>query len=74
MKIWAHRGASHYAPENTLAAFQVAADMKSDGVELDVHLSRDGEIMVGHDETIDRCSNGHGKIADMTCAELKSYD
>ena len=74
MKIWAHRGASHYAPENTLAAFKLAAEMNADGVELDVHLSRDGEIMVGHDESIDRCSNGRGKIADMTCAELKSYD
>ena len=45
-KVWAHRGASAYAPENTLEAFRLAVDMKAEGVELDVHLSRDGELMV----------------------------
>lgn len=74
MKIWAHRGASAYAPENTLASFRKAIEMNADGIELDVHLSKDGELMVGHDERIDRCSNGRGEIQDMTCAELKSYD
>lgn len=74
MKIWAHRGASAYAPENTLASFRKAIEMNADGIELDVHLSKDGELMVGHDERIDRCSNGTGEIMDMTCAELKSYD
>ena len=69
MKIWAHRGASAYAPENTLASFRKAIEMNADGIELDVHLSKDGELMVGHDERIDRCSNGRGEIQDMTCAE-----
>lgn len=74
MKIWAHRGASAYAPENTLASFRKAIEMNADGIELDVHLSSDGELMVGHDEAIDRCSNGTGEIRSMTCAELKTYD
>ena len=56
-KIWAHRGASAYAPENTLEAFSLAIDMKAEGIELDAHLSRDGVLMVGHDESIDRCSS-----------------
>lgn len=73
-KIWAHRGASAYAPENTLEAFQLAVDMKAEGVELDVHLSADGELMVGHDETVDRCSDGTGMICQMTCAQLKELD
>ena len=59
-QIWAHRGASAYAPENTLEAFRLAAEMGADGVELDVQLSRDGELVVAHDETIDRVSNGTG--------------
>ena len=72
--VWAHRGASAYAPENTLEAFQLAIDMHAEGIELDVHLSRDGELMVGHDETVDRCSNGIGMIKNMTVAQLKELD
>ena len=60
-KIWAHRGASGYAPENTLEAFLMAAQMGADGVELDVQLSKDGEIVVIHDEWIDRVSDGKEK-------------
>ena len=52
--IFAHRGASAYAPENTLEAFRMAADMKADGVELDVHICRSGELVVTHDETAER--------------------
>ena len=48
--VWAHRGASGYAPENTLPAFAMAADMHADGVELDIQLTKDGEIVVCHDE------------------------
>lgn len=70
--IFAHRGASAYAPENTLEAFALAAKMGADGVELDVRLSRDGELMVIHDEEIVRVSNGLGLVRNMTCAELKS--
>ena len=53
-KVWAHRGASGYAPENTLEAFKKAEKMKADGVELDVQLTKDGELVVIHDETVDR--------------------
>lgn len=72
-QVWAHRGASAYAPENTLEAFWLAADMGADGVELDVQLSKDGELVVAHDETIDRVSNGTGYIRDYTLAQLKSF-
>lgn len=72
--IWAHRGASAIAPENTLEAFRMAADMQACGIELDVHLSADGELIVAHDETVDRCSSGTGRIIDMTLKELKQLD
>lgn len=70
-QVWAHRGASAYAPENTLEAFRLAAEMGADGVELDVQLSRDGKLVVAHDETIDRVSSGTGYIKDYTLAQLK---
>jgi glycerophosphoryl diester phosphodiesterase len=70
-KIWAHRGASAYAPENTIPAFKMALEMGVDGIELDVHESADGKLMVIHDETVDRTSNGKGRVVDMTCQELK---
>ena len=69
----AHRGAKAYEPENTLQAFQKALDLNSDGIELDVHLSSDGHIIVIHDETIDRTTNGKGLVNDFTLAELKSF-
>ena len=71
--IYGHRGASAYAPENTLEAFEMAAKMGADGVELDVHLSRDGELVVTHDETIERVSDGEGWVKDYTLAELKRF-
>ena len=52
-QVWAHRGASAYAPENTLEAFSLAAEQGADGVELDVQLTRDHQLVVAHDETID---------------------
>ena len=73
-QIWAHRGASAYAPENTLAAFSQAIQMGAQGIELDVHLSKDGELVVIHDETVDRTSNGTGSIAELTLKELKAMD
>lgn len=73
-QVWAHRGASAYAPENTLEAFQLAIDMKSDGIELDVYLTVDGELAVIHDGTIDRTSNGTGKVTELPFAELRKYD
>lgn len=71
-KVFGHRGASGYAPENTIEAFRLAAEMGADGVELDVQMTRDGELVVAHDETVDRVSDGSGRIADMTLKELKA--
>lgn len=73
-QIWAHRGASAYAPENTLEAFRLALDMGADGIELDIQLSADGELMVLHDDTIDRTSSGTGRLSDMTLWQLKELD
>lgn len=70
-KIYANRGASAYAPENTLEAFELAARMGADGVELDVHMTRDGELVVAHDEEVGRVANGFGLICNMTLPELK---
>ncbi len=70
-KVWAHRGASGYAPENTLEAFKKAEKMKADGVELDVQLTKDGELVVIHDETVDRVSGEKGFVKDYTLKELK---
>lgn len=72
IKVWAHRGASGYAPENTMDAFRKAIEMKADGIELDVHLTKDGEVVVIHDEVLDRVSDGTGRVQDFTCNELKS--
>ena len=72
--ILAHRGASGYAPENTMEAFELAAKMGADGIELDVHFAADGAVVVCHDEKIDRTSNGQGLITDYTLSELKSMD
>ena len=73
-KVWAHRGASAYAPENTIPAFRMAMEMGADGIELDVQLSSDGKLMVIHDATVNRTSNGSGRVVDMTCQELKKLD
>ena len=70
-KVFGHRGASGYAPENTLEAFELAAKMGADGVELDVQIAKDGELVVAHDETIDRVANGEGLICELTTAQMK---
>lgn len=69
----AHRGARGYEPENTLKSFQKALDLNADGIELDVHLSFDGHLIVIHDETIDRTTNGKGYVNTFTLAELKTF-
>jgi len=69
----AHRGYSSKYPENTLPAFDGAIAAGADMIELDVHLSCDGRIVVIHDERIDRTADGRGKVAEMTLAELKRY-
>ncbi|MEM7033207.1 MAG: glycerophosphodiester phosphodiesterase [Chloroflexota bacterium] len=70
----AHRGASYDAPENTLPAFRLAADMGADGVELDVQLSKDGIAVIIHDFSVDKTTNGQGNVKDKTLDELKSLD
>lgn len=72
--ILAHRGASAYAPENTMASFELARKMGAQGIELDVQLTRDGKLAVIHDHTIDRTSGGNGRVSDMTLAELREHD
>lgn len=74
MEIIAHRGDSQFFPENTLEAFKSALLKKADGIELDVHLSKDQKLVVIHDESIDRTSNGVGFIRDLTLEELKKFN
>jgi glycerophosphoryl diester phosphodiesterase len=70
----AHRGASARAPENTLEAFRLAVESGAGGLELDVHLTRDGHIVVIHDSTLDRTTDGAGAVARMTLDELRESD
>lgn len=72
--IFAHRGASAHAPENTLAAFELALAQGADGIELDVKLSADGEVVVIHDPTVDRTTGAYGRVKDLTLADLRSLD
>jgi len=72
--VIAHRGASAYAPENTLASFKLAKEMHADWFELDCTPTKDGQVVVIHDDTVDRVTNGKGRVADMTLAELKGLD
>ncbi len=73
-QIWGHRGASGDAPENTLAAFQLASAAKADGIELDVHFSRDRQVVVTHDDDTVRVTGYKGLISDLTLAQLKRLD
>lgn len=70
----AHRGASGVRPENTLASFRHALALGIKHLECDVHLSRDGAIVVIHDHTVDRTTNGRGRVADLSLAELRALD
>ena len=70
-KVWAHRGASGYVPENTMEAFELAVRQNADGIELDVQISEDGRLVVMHDETIDRVTNGKGAVREYTVEQLK---
>lgn len=72
--VIAHRGASGEAPENTLAAFQLALEQGCDAIELDIHLSADGQLIVCHDDDIRRTTSGEGLIGKMTADELKQFD
>ena len=70
----AYRGASALAPENTIEAFRLAAEVGAGGLELDVHMTRDGHIVVIHDATVDRTTNGTGAVSEMTLEELRRLD
>ena len=72
--ILGHRGAKNYAPENTLASFTLALEQGADGVELDAKLSADGHIVVHHDRTVDRTTNGHGRLSQFPLAALRELD
>ena len=72
--VFAHRGASAYAPMNTLPAYELAAEQGADGIELDVHRSKDGHAVIVHDFTVDHTTNGSGRVDAMTLAELKALD
>lgn len=72
--VIAHRGASAYAPENTLASFERAVEMGADWFELDCLLAKDGAVVVSHDNDVDRCTDGTGNITEKTLAELKALD
>ena len=72
--ILGHRGASGTAPENTESAFKKALQGGADGVELDVHLTKDKELVVIHDERVDRTTNGTGYVKDLTLREIKKLD
>ena len=70
MKVYAHRGYSGKYPENTMLAFKEAAKTGCDGIELDVQLTKDGKVVVIHDEAVDRTTDGSGKVKDFTYQEL----
>ena len=73
-QIIAHRGASAYYPENTMASFAAAIHMGVDAIELDVHMSSDGQVMVIHDETLERTTNGGGYVHQLTRKQLQALD
>ena len=73
-KIYAHRGFSEKYPENTMLAFEKAVEIGVDGIELDVHLTKDNELVIIHDEDVKRTTNGEGLVKDMTLEELKKLD
>ena len=74
MKVMAHRGYSGAYPENTMLSFRKAAEVGTDGIELDVHLTRDGVLVVHHDERVDRTTDGTGRICDLSYAELRRFN
>jgi glycerophosphoryl diester phosphodiesterase len=74
IEVIAHRGASAAAPENTMAAFRLAKDVGADWFELDCMLCKSGEVVVMHDSTVDRTTNGSGNVADLTLTDLRKLD
>ena len=74
MLIYSHRGESKYAPENTMSSFFLSYLLNSDGIECDVRRTKDGQFVIIHDKTIDRTSDGKGKVCDYTISQLKEYN
>ncbi|MDT4762507.1 glycerophosphodiester phosphodiesterase [Sphaerochaeta sp. PS] len=74
MKVYAHRGYSGAYPENTMLAFRKALEAGSDGIELDVQLTKDGEVVIIHDELVDRTTNGKGLVSSFTLCELQKLN
>ena len=74
MQIFAHRGFSLQYPENTMTAFRKALEAGADGIEMDARLTQDGQIVIMHDPTIDRTTNGKGKVRDMLLQEILGLD
>ena len=74
VRVVAHRGAAKFAPENTIAAFNKAAELGADLIEFDVRQTKDGQLVVMHDPTVDRTTDGCGQVAGMTLAEVKELD
>ncbi len=74
MLVFGHRGARAYAPMNTLPSFELALEQGADGVELDVRLTRDGEMIIMHDDRVDATTDGEGRVSDFTLAEIQSLD
>jgi glycerophosphoryl diester phosphodiesterase len=72
--IFAHRGASAHAPENTMASFLLAAKLGADAIELDAKLSADAEVVIFHDATLERTTNGAGRLSQMRTTELRELD
>ncbi|MGC9320607.1 MAG: glycerophosphodiester phosphodiesterase [Armatimonadota bacterium] len=78
MRLWplvcAHRGRSGIAPENTMAAFEAAVELGADFMELDVRMTADGELVCIHDGTVDRTTDGSGKVSGMTLEQVRALD
>lgn len=74
INVIAHRGASAYAPENTFPAFELAYKMQADAIETDVRCTKDNVLVLIHDETVDRTTNGKGRVSELTIEEIKNLD
>lgn len=74
LSLQAHRGAAGLAPENTLAAFRMAIELGVDGTEMDLQVTKDGAVVIIHDDSMDRTTDGRGRVGDLTLAEIKRLD